>query len=153
MLASHLRLAIVLAGLGTHLASAQARPLRVVVLEIDGQRVRSEAARTFVIDFVNDRDDLLSTRSWTRAFARNTAWGEQRWHDASRATGADAVIEGFVVRDGRRHSLTVVVRRASTGEHIDDVTVDVAPDGMSATSRRQLRRGLDSILDWMGDHP
>jgi hypothetical protein len=153
MLVSLLRLAILLAGLGTHLASAHARPLRVVILEIDGQRLRSEAARTTVVDLVSNRDDVLSPRSWTRAFARATAWGEQRWHDASRATGADAVISGFVIDDGLHHSLTVVVRRASTGEHIDDVTVNVDGDGMTSTARRQLRRGLDGILDWMYDHP
>jgi hypothetical protein len=153
MFASYLRLAIILAGLGTHLASAHARPLRVVVLDFDGHRSRSEAARAVVQELVADRDDLLSTRAWQRAYARAPMWGAPRWRRASQATGADAVLEGFVVEEGMHYSLTVVVRRASTGEHIDDVTVNVDPDGLSSAARRQLRRGLEDILDWMYDHP
>lgn len=153
MFASYLRLAIILAGLGTHLASAHARPLRVVVLEFDGHRERSEAAREVVIDVVGDRDDVMSTRSWTRAWARTPAWGGQRWHRTSQATGADAVIEGFLVEEAMHYSLTVVVRRASTGEHLDDLTVTVDPEGMSPAARRALRRGLEDILDWVYDHP
>ncbi len=153
MLASYLRLAIILAGLGTHLASAHARPLRVVVLEFDGHRLRSEAARAVVIDLVGDRDDVLSTRSWTRAFTRSPAGGGQHWQHASQVTGADAVMEGVLVEEGQHYSLTVVVRRASTGEYVDNVTVDVDPDGMTAAARRQLYRGLEDILDWIYDHP
>ena len=153
MSASYLRLAIIMAVLGTHLASAHARPLRVVVLEFDGHRSRSEAAREVVIELVNETDDVLSTRSWTRAYARAPAWGTRRWQRASETTGADAVIEGFLVEEGQHYSLTVVVRRASTGDHVDDVTINVDPDGMVPTERRKLRRGLADILDWIYDHP
>jgi hypothetical protein len=153
MFASHLRLAIVLAALGTHVASAQARPLHVVVLDFDGRRALCEASRSIVMDIVGDRDDVYPRRAWTRAFARASERGSRRWRQASAQTGADAVIEGFLTEQGRHYALTLVVRRARNGDQIDDATVNVDPDGMTDEARHELQHDVDRILDWLYDHP
>ena len=152
MFTSCLRLLVLLAALSTHLASAQARPLRVAVVDFDGNRTRSDAARTIVIGIVGDRDDVVSKRTWTRAFSRAPGHGRQRWQRASEETGVDAVIEGVLLEEGRHYVLTLVVRWAATGEQVDVATINVAPDGMTEEAEHDLQRDLERILDWIYDH-
>jgi hypothetical protein len=131
-------------------ATADARPRRLVVKEVDGQRSLADAADAALRKALAEYD-LVSERSWTEAqvAARKTTAGRSAWAIASRTTGAGAVVDGFVRREGRHDVLVVTIFEAADGRELDPLTVRIGPDGMTPAQIRELREGLDRRLQWI----
>src|SRR5882672_9142319 len=91
--------------------SADAKPRRVVILDFDGPRELADAGNQAVKEALADYD-LVAKKRWetARVNAQRTGAGPTTWAKAAKASGVDAVIEGWVQEEGRHKMLTVVVR-------------------------------------------
>jgi hypothetical protein len=146
-----LRIALTAAALcaaGT--TTADAKPRRVVILDFDGPRTLADNGRSAVVSLLAEQYDVVATRRWedARASVKDTR-GPQGWRKASKQSGVDAVIEGWIQDEGRSKLLYVLVRDASTGDEIDKVSIKLGKSGVTTTSTEQLRAQLDEVLEYV----
>ena len=132
-------------------STADAKPRHIVITDFDGPREladqAADAVRAVLVDY-----DLVAKKRWdsARANAERTNAGPASWAKAAKTAGVDAVIEGWVQAEGGRRSLmTIIVRDASDGHALDQLTVKVGTKGLSASSERELREGLEDRLSWI----
>jgi hypothetical protein len=151
MFTTKLRLALTAAALVGAAATADAKPRRVVVLDFDGPRSLADTGRTAVMSLLGDQYDLVTKKKWedARARAGKNAYGPQTWNKASKLSGIDAVIEGWVQDEGRHKTLNIVVREASTGREFDTLTFKFGKSGLSGDTLGLVRTGLEDVLDYI----
>src|SRR5512146_2308487 len=109
---------------------ADAKPRKVVVLDFDGPRALADLGRSNVMSLLGDQYDVVSSKRWQAARAQ-AGHGPQQWQQASRQSGVDAVVEGWIEDEGRHHTMTISVRDASTGTQIDIFSVKLGDKGVS----------------------
>ncbi|HEX7704367.1 MAG TPA: hypothetical protein VF403_26680, partial [Kofleriaceae bacterium] len=130
--------------------AAEAKPHKVVVVDFDGlPRNIADAGRSNVMSLLGNEYDLVPTKKWESARANAPGRGPAQWQQASKSSGVDAVIEGFVDSSGRHHTLVVLVRDALTGNEIDSASVSIGEKGLSSESVKSLTSQLDEILVWI----
>lgn len=130
-------------------ADAEAKPRRVVVLEFDGPRRLADNGRAAVMGVLGDHYNIVATRTWDAARARAAGRGPQQWRQASKQARVDAVIEGWVQKEGRHHVLTVAVREAATGRELDTLSVRIKDDGMTPEASDRFGVQLEDLLSWI----
>ncbi|HWU85818.1 MAG TPA: hypothetical protein VN253_00980 [Kofleriaceae bacterium] len=134
--------------------TADAKPRRVVILDFDGPRTLADSGRTAVINLLGEQYDVVATKRWEQARAAvKDVRGPQGWRKASKQSGVDAVIEGWIQDEGRSKLLYVLVRDASTGDEVDKVSVKLGKSGVSTTGTDQLRTSLDEVLEYVETNP
>jgi len=149
---SAFRFALTAAALCAAVPTADARPRRVVVLDFDGPRQLADAGRSSVLSALGDHYDVVATNRWEQArkAAAQVAHGPLQWQRASKQSGVEAVIDGWVQDEGRRKILNIVVRDSSDGHEFDTISVRLdGKNGISTESSRQLQTSLDEVLDWV----
>src|SRR5215468_10430027 len=114
---------LIAASLAAAASNADAKPRRIVVLDFDGPRALADVGRSNVMNLIGDQYDVVATKRWESARAQASGHGPQQWQQASKQSGVDAVIEGWVQEEGKHHTLTIAVRDASTGTEIDTFSV------------------------------
>src|SRR5690349_17775154 len=121
MFTTKLRIAFTAAALVGAAATANAKPRRVVVLDFDGPRSLADTGRTAIVSLLGEQYDIVTKKKWedARARASKNTYGPQGWSKAAKASGIDAVIEGYVQDEGRHKTLNIIVREASTGREFD----------------------------------
>ena len=133
--------------------AAHTKRCKLSVLEFDGQASLADTGRNTVVTSLLDSYDLVARKRWRTAFIDamwitfEDAHGPRRWQQAAKQSGVDAVIEGWVQDEGRRHTLNVTVREASTGNEIDTVTVRENDKGVVLEAVK-LKADLDDVLSW-----
>ena len=145
------RLALSAAALCAAGSVADAKPRRLVILDFDGPRQLADSGRSSVVTALGEYD-VVATKRWeqARAAAAQVNHGPAQWSKAAKASGVDAVIEGWVQDEGRRKILNVVVREASNGKEFDTISVRFdGKAGMSSASTKQLAASLEEVLDWI----
>ncbi len=142
---------IIAAVLAASAASADAKPRRIAILDFEGPRSLADQGRSTVVQVLNDSYDVVSTKRWEAAKMASVGRGPQQWSTAAKASGVDAVVEGWVDPEGMRtHTMTVAVRDAMTGRQIDTVSVKITDKGVvSDEATRKLTSGLDDLLNWV----
>jgi hypothetical protein len=150
-----IRLALTAAALcaaGT--ATADAKPRRVVILDFDGPRTLADSGRNAVVNLLGEQYDVVATKRWedARAQVKDTR-GPQGWRKASKQSGVDAVIEGWIQDEGRSKLLYILVRDASTGDEVDKVSVKLGKSGVTSSGTSQLRQQLDEVLEYVEGTP
>jgi hypothetical protein len=132
-------------------ASADAKPRRVVILEFDGPRTLADSGRAAVVQVLNDSYDVVSTKRWEAAKMAAVGRGPMQWSTAAKAAGVDAVVDGWVDREGMRtHLMTIAVSDAMTGRQIDTLSVKITDTGVvSDEAHKKLTSGLDELLNWV----
>jgi hypothetical protein len=130
--------------------TADAKPRRVVILDFDGPRTLADNGRNAVVNLLGEQYDVVATKRWeeARASVKDTR-GPQGWRKASKQSGVDAVIEGWIQDEGRGKLLYVLVRDASTGDEVDKVSIKLGKSGVTTTSTEQLRAQLDEVLEYV----
>lgn len=151
MFTTNLRLALTAAALCGAVATADAKPRRVVVLDFDGPRTLADTGRSAIVTLLGEQYDLVAKKRWedARARASKGSYGPQTWNKASKLSGIDAVIEGWVQDEGRHKVLNIVVREASTGREFDTLTFKFGRSGLSSETLGLVRTGLDDLLDYI----
>jgi hypothetical protein len=151
IMSKSLRVAFAAAALCAGASTADARPRSVVVLDFDGPRKLADSGHEAVLKYVGGKYDVVNTKRWddAKSDASRANHGPAAWRKAARAAGVDAVIEGWVQDEGRKHVMTLVVREASTGNEIDQVTVKLADTGMTPESTKALTTSLDEVLEYV----
>jgi hypothetical protein len=114
---------------------------KLVVRNFDGPTKLADASRSAFMTGL-DKYIVVAQKQWDAAF------GRQQWREAADRTGAAAVIEGRI----RRHTLTILVRDAVTGQEVDSVTVNVRDNGVAVDPVR-LVRDVDDIFPWIECNP
>lgn len=138
-------------------ATADAKPRGVVVLEFDGPRQLADSGRSAVMSVLGEQYNIVATRSWDTARAHASGRGPQQWREASKQTGADAVIEGWVQAEGKHHVLTIAVKDAATGQEIDTLSVRLKDRSVTtetthriaAETTHRIAAELDDLLSWI----
>ncbi len=129
---------------------AEAKPRKVVIIDFDGlPRTLADTGRSNVLALLGDQYDLVPTKKWESARAQAQGRGPAQWQQASKSSGVDAVIEGWINTEGRHHTLTVQIRDAATGNEIDSVSVKIGDKGLSTESQHDLATQLNEVLDWI----
>ena len=151
MFTTKLRIAFTAAALVGVAATANAKPRRVVVLDFDGPRSLADTGRTAIVSLLGEQYDIVTKKKWedARARASKNAFGPQTWSKASKASGIDAVIEGWVQDEGRHKTLNIIVREASTGREFDTLTFKFGKTGLSGDTLGLVRTGLEDVLDYI----
>lgn len=135
-------------------STADAKPRRLVVLDFDGPRTLADSGRNAVVNLLGEQYDVVATKRWEQARASvKDVRGPQGWRKASKQSGVDAVIEGWIQDEGRSKLLYVLVRDASTGDEVDKVSVKLGKAGVSSTGTDQLRTSLDEVLEYVETTP
>ncbi|MDB4962674.1 MAG: hypothetical protein JWP01_2673 [Myxococcales bacterium] len=149
------RIALTAAALCSAATDADARPRRVVILDFDGPRSLADAGRTEVQKILGEQYDVVAKKRWedARARAQQKSAGPTTWQKASKQSGVDAIIEGWVQDEGRHKLLTVAVREASTGQELDTVSVRLGAKGLSDDGRGKLSEELDGVLAYIEGAP
>ena len=150
-----LRIALAAAALcAAATTSADAKPRRVVILDFDGPRTLADNGRSAVVNLLGEQYDVVATKRWEQARAAvREVRGPQGWRKAAKQSGVDAVIEGWIQDEGRSKLLYVLVRDASTGDEVDQVSVKLGKAGVSTTNTDQLRTQLDEVLEYVETSP
>lgn len=148
------KLRIALAAMATLVAAsaADAKPRRIVVLDFDGPRTLADTGRSTIVTLLGEQYDLVAKTKWedARARASRSSYGPQTWNKAAKASGIDAVIEGWVQDEGRSKVLNIVVREASTGREFDTLTFKLGKQGgFSDETLGLVRSGLDDVLSFI----
>lgn len=129
---------------------ADAKPRKIVIIDFDGlPRTLADTGRRNVLALLADQYDLIPTKKWESARAQAQGRGPAQWQQASKSSGVDAVIEGWINTEGRHHTLTVQIRDAATGNDIDSVSVKIGDRGLSTESQHELATQLNEVLDWI----
>jgi hypothetical protein len=130
---------------------ADAKPRRVAILDFDGPRTLADSGRAAVVASVADTYDVVASKNWleAKATASRKAHGPAAWSKASKASGVDAVIEGWVQDEGRRKVLTLVVTDASNGHELDQLTITLPSKGFTSDVNLQVRKGLEERFEWI----
>ena len=151
MFTTKLRIAITAAALCGVAATAEAKPRRVVILDFDGPRSLADSGRASVVTLLGDQYDIVTKKKWEEARARASKgnFGPQTWSKASKLSGVDALIEGWVQDEGRHKVLNIVVREASTGREFDTLTFKFGKSGLSDDTLGLVRTGLEDVLDYI----
>jgi len=151
MFTKKLRIAMTAAALLGLAATAEAKPRRVVILDFDGPRSLADTGRNAVVTLLGDQYELATKKKWIEARARagKNTYGPQTWSKAAKASGIDAVIEGWVQDEGRNKVLNIVVREASTGREFDTLTFKFGKKGLSDETLGLVRTGLEDVLDYI----
>lgn len=134
-------------------ADANAKPRRIVVVDFDGQRPLADTGRNTVLSMLGEQYDVVATKRWEAARAEAQGHGPRQWSEAAKQVGVDAVVEGWVQDEGRHHVLTVLVRDASTGNEVDEVSVPLGAHGVDTEASHQLAAGLDDMLAFVDSDP
>jgi len=132
-------------------ADADARPHRVAVLDFDGPRALADDGKAAVINVLADGYDVVASKHWldAKASASRKVHGPMAWAKASKSSGVDAVIEGWVQDEGRSKVLTLIVTDASNGEELDQLTVKLPRKGFTDGVSDQVKQGLESRFEWI----
>ncbi|HEY1551787.1 MAG TPA: hypothetical protein VGG28_28360, partial [Kofleriaceae bacterium] len=132
-------------------ASADAKPRRIVILDFEGPRLLADQGRSAVVQVLNDSYDVVSTKRWQAAKMAAVGRGPLQWSTAAKASGVDAVVDGWVDPEGMRtHTMTVAVSDAMTGRQIDTVSIKITDKGIvSDDATKKLTSGLDDLLNWV----
>ena len=149
------RLALVAAALvAAGATAADAKPRRVVILDFDGPRTLADSGRAAVVNLLGEQYDVVASKRWAEARAQvKDVRGPQGWRKAAKASGVDAVIEGWIQDEGAHKLLYVLVRDASTGDEVDKVSVKLGKAGVTATNSSKLRSELDEVLESVEANP
>jgi hypothetical protein len=139
------------AGLLFAASGADAKPRRVAILDFDGPRTLADSGRAAVVGVLADAYDVVASKNWleAKASASRKSHGPASWSKASKATGVDAVIEGWVQEEGRRKVLTIVVTDASNGNELDQLTINLPSRGVTNDVSSQVRKGLEERFEWI----
>ncbi|MEO8699069.1 MAG: hypothetical protein ABI867_03465 [Kofleriaceae bacterium] len=132
--------------------TADAKPRRVVVLDLDGPRTLADSGRSAIVSVLGEASyDVISSKRWTDAKANvgRKVHGPALWSKAAKAAGVDAVIDGWVQEEGRTKVLTVVVTDASNGNVFDQLTIRLGSKGITEEIERKLKQGLEDRFDWI----
>jgi len=124
---------------------------KLVVRDFDGPQKLADASHSVFMTGLG-KYTVIPTKKWDVEFADTGHHGPLRWQAAAKRTGAEAVVEGWIQDEGRRHTLTVLVRDAGTGNEIDSVSVKVNDNGV-AQDPAHLMEELDEILQWVDCTP
>ncbi|MDQ3338662.1 MAG: hypothetical protein M4D80_26150 [Myxococcota bacterium] len=132
-------------------ATAEAKPRRVVILDFDGPRSLADSGRTAVVSLLGEQYDIVTKKKWedARSRASKGSFGPQTWSKASKLSGVDALVEGWVQDEGRHKVLNIVVREASTGREFDTLTFKFGKSGLSSDTLGLVRVGLEDVLDYI----
>ena len=130
---------------------AAAKPHRVAVLDFDGPRGLADTGKSAVIGVLADGYDVVSSKHWldAKASASRKSHGPSSWAKASKASGVDAVVEGWVQDEGRSKVLTIVVTDASNGTELDQLTIKLGTKGITTDVSTQVRKGLEDRFEWI----
>jgi hypothetical protein len=131
--------------------TADAKPRRVVILDFDGPRTLADTGRTAVVNVLGEQYDVVATKRWvdSKSKAARTNRGPQMWSKASKSSGVDAVVEGYVQDEGRSKVLTVIITDASNGSELDQLDIKLGSKGVTPEIRRQLRDGMEERLEYI----
>jgi len=132
-------------------AAADARPHKVAVLDFDGPRALADDGKAAVIGALADGYDVVASKHWldAKAAASRRVHGPQSWAKASKASGVDAVIEGWVQDEGRSKVLTLIVTDASNGDELDQLTIKLGRKGITSSISDQVKKGLEDRFEWI----
>lgn len=149
------RFALAAATLASFAGMADAKPRRLVILDFDGPRGLADAGRDEVVQLLGEQYDVVAKKRWdeARAKAQAKTAGPTTWQKAAKTSGVDAVIEGWISDDGRHKQLTVLVREASTGQEVDNISVRLNTKGLSTDNRQKLNDELNGILQYIEGAP
>jgi len=138
--------ALVTAGAG----AAEAKPRRVAVLDFDGPRSLADQGKATVLAVLSEGYDVVASKSWVdaKAAATRKTHGPQAWSKAARASGVDAVVEGWVQDEGRSKVLTIVITDASNGEESDQLTIKLGK-GFGGDVADKVRKGIEDRFEWI----
>jgi hypothetical protein len=149
------RFALAAATLASFAGMADAKPRRLVILDFDGPRGLADTGRDEVVQLLGESYDVVAKKRWEEArakAARKTA-GPDTWSRAAKASGVDALIEGYISDDGRHKQLTVQVRDAANGHQIDSITIRLGQKGLSTDNRQRLNDELNGMLQYIEGAP
>lgn len=134
-------------------ATADAKPHRIVIVDFYGQAKLAHAGTAVAQELLGDRYDLVSAKRWSAAMI-DAKGDAQQWSMAAKATGIDAIIDGWVAADGvHTPTMTIEVRDASTGRQIDTITVRINNDGnVDERSTHKLATELVELIEWASPH-
>jgi hypothetical protein len=122
---------------------------KLVVRDFDGPTKLADASRGVFMKSLGLRYELVPQKRWDAALDQKTAQhGVRRWQAAARRAGVNAVVEGWIQDEGRRHTMTISVRDAATGSEVDSVSVKVSDTGVVPDSANLMGQ-LDDVLDWI----
>ncbi len=144
------RFALVTALTAAAAGAAQAKPRRVVVLDFEGKRGVADQGKATVVSVLSEGYDMVSSKTWidAKAAAARKAHGPAAWSKAARASGVDAVVEGWVQDEGRSKVLTLVITDASSGEESDQLTIKLGK-GFDVDVAEKVRKGLEDRFEWI----
>jgi hypothetical protein len=149
------RLALAAATLASIAGMADAKPRRLVILDFEGPRGLADAGRDEVVQLLGEQYDVVAKKRWedARAKAQAKTAGPATWQKAAKTSGVDAVIEGWISDDGRHKQLTVMVREATTGQEVDNISVRLGQKGLTTDNREKLNEELNGILQYIEGAP
>ena len=139
--------ALLISAIGT----AEARPKRVAVLDLEGKRTVADQGKAAIVGVLTEEYNLVSSKTWleAKAAASRKLHGPQAWSKAARQVGVDAVIEGWVNEEGRSKVLTIVITDASNGEESDQLTIKLGSKGFDAEIAEKIRKGIEDRFEWI----
>ena len=144
------RFALVTALTTAAAGAAEAKPRRVVVLDFEGKRGVADQGKATVVSVLSADYDMVSSKTWVdaKAAAARKTHGPAAWSKAARATGVDAVVEGWVQDEGRSKVLTLVITDASNGEESDQLSIKLGT-GFDVDLAEKVRKGLEDRFEWI----
>ncbi len=135
----------------TAVGTADARPKRIAVLDLEGKRGVADQGKATIVGVLSEDYNLVSSKTWleAKAAASRKLHGPQAWSKAARQVGVDAVIEGWVNEEGRSKVLTIVITDASNGEESDQLTIKLGGKGFDADIAEKIRKGIEDRFEWI----
>jgi hypothetical protein len=132
-------------------ADADAKPRRVAVLDFDGPRALADLGKAQVLTVLSESYGIVGAKTWVdaKAQAARKVHGPQQWSKASKTSGVDAVIEGWVQDEGRNKVLTLVITDASNGDEKDELTIKLGTKGFTTDVADKLRQGIEDRFEWI----
>ena len=131
--------------------TAHAGSGRVVVMPFEGPVRLADDTRAAIVDQVSRSYDLVAPTSWVKArrTAEEQELGAKVWARAAKKAKVDAVVEGKVVRRGKKAALELTVIDAHAGTEVDHTEITLAADGLDERGAERVRRELEELLGWV----
>jgi hypothetical protein len=150
-----LQVALSAAVLTAAASTADAKPRRVVVLDLNGPRALADSSRSAIISLLGKQYDIVGTQKWldAKAAVSRRTHGPEAWTKTAKQTGVDAVIDGYINEEGRAKVLTVIVTDAATGQEMDALTIRLPAKGFNEAAERKLSEGLEERFDFIEPLP